>query len=91
MNLHDNLDDLSERDLLVGHLRVYGMDELLDLVNNNSSLKVTDKFGNFFKPLPNKYLTNLPKEVLEGLNRMTDNVDYNYLCNIGLVCQKLNE
>lgn len=91
MNLHDNLDDLSDRDLLVGHLRVYGMDELLDLVNNNSSLEVIDKFGNFFKPLPNKYLTNLPKEVLEGLNRMTDIVDYNYLCNIGLVCQKLNE
>lgn len=90
MNLHKNLDDLSERDLLVGHLRVYGMQELIDLINKNSSLEVVDKFGNFFKPLPNKYLIDLPKEVLQGLNRMTDVVDYNHLCNIGIVCEKPN-
>lgn len=86
MGLHENLDDLSNRDKLVGHLRVYDFDSLENLFQKNYFIE--DRFGYFLKAVPNSLMTDYPEDVLIGLTKLSLNLDPNFLGNIGLVLTK---
>lgn len=87
MGLHPNLDDLSERDHLVGHQRVFNLDELSDVLDA-AGLNVEERFGYFVKPLSNGQMLNWDAEVLEALNLISDVVPPELLANIGVVASR---
>lgn len=83
MGLHERLDDLSPRDHLVGHQRVYDLDRLhADL--RAGGFEPEHDFGYFVKPLSNGQMLDWPPDVLEGLNRLSDVVPPWLLANIGV-------
>jgi 2-polyprenyl-3-methyl-5-hydroxy-6-metoxy-1,4-benzoquinol methylase len=69
MGLHARLDDLSPRDRLVGHQRVYTLDGLRSEVSD--TFEVRAEFGYFVKPLANGQMLDWPETVLDGLNVMS--------------------
>jgi len=83
MGLHERLDDLSPRDHLVGHQRVYDLDGLhADL--EAGGFKPEHDFGYFVKPLSNGQMLDWGPELLEGFNRLSDVVPPWLLANIGV-------
>jgi len=86
MGLHKELDDLSERDKIVGHLRVYDFRSLEKIFNKQ--FIISNKFGYFLKTVPNSLMINYPKDVIIGLTKLSLNLDPEYLGNIGLVLTK---
>ena len=88
MGIQNELDDLSERDKLVGHLRVFGFEELEDVFSQNGYQKV-ERFGFFLKTVSNNLMINYPKNVLQGLNEISFTLDPYHLGNIGLVLKKV--
>ncbi|HMS12374.1 MAG TPA: class I SAM-dependent methyltransferase [Microthrixaceae bacterium] len=87
MGLQERLDDLSARDVLVGHQRVY---ELADLEAHltQAGLEVRSRFGYFVKPLSNRQMVGWSSEVLDGLNRIAGDVPVELCANIGVVCAR---
>jgi 2-polyprenyl-3-methyl-5-hydroxy-6-metoxy-1,4-benzoquinol methylase len=83
MGLHEHLDDLSPRDHLVGHRRVYDLTGLRADVEAGG-FDVTDEFGYFVKPLANYQMLDWSPEILDGLNRLSDAVPADLLANIGV-------
>jgi 2-polyprenyl-3-methyl-5-hydroxy-6-metoxy-1,4-benzoquinol methylase len=71
MGLQENLDDLSPRDHLVGHRRVYDLPGLRDELAA-AGWDVVDDFGYFVKPLANSQMIGWTSEVLDGLNLISD-------------------
>lgn len=86
MGLHNELDDLSERDKVVGHLRVYDFRSLEEVFNQQ--FEISNKFGYFLKTVPNSLMKNYPNEVIIGLTKLSLKLDPEYLGNIGLVLTK---
>jgi 2-polyprenyl-3-methyl-5-hydroxy-6-metoxy-1,4-benzoquinol methylase len=87
MGLHERLDDLSPRDHLVGHRRVYDLGWLKrDL--EAGGFEVVSDFGYFVKPLANHQMIDWDPAVLEGLNRMSGDLPSALLANIGVVAVK---
>lgn len=84
MGLQERLDDLSARDHLVGHQRVYDLDGLRGELAG-AGLQVTGDFGYFVKPLANSQMVGWPGEVLDGLNAISTQVPTDLLANIGVV------
>ncbi len=66
MGLQDSLDALSERDLLVGHQRVFTPDQLLELLRNEG-LRDVELTGSFLKVVPNAMMTDWPPALIESL------------------------
>jgi SAM-dependent methyltransferase len=84
LNLMQKLDDLSPRDRLVGHQRVYSYATLLmDL--NNGGLRTLEARGFFVKSLANSQMLNLSEEVIWGLCEISDDLPVEFGANIGLV------
>jgi 2-polyprenyl-3-methyl-5-hydroxy-6-metoxy-1,4-benzoquinol methylase len=84
MGLQEKLDDLSPRDHLVGHQRVYDLAGLRAELAG-AGLEVTGDFGYFVKPLANSQMIGWPREVLDGLNGISRQVPTDLLANIGVV------
>lgn len=84
MKLQKKLDDLSERDKLVGHLRVYS---LIDLEQDviNSGLNVDQKKGFFVKFLPNSMMLNFSDDLINALNEISDCVQPELAANLCIV------
>lgn len=87
MGLHDNLDDLSERDHLVGHKRVFTLDQLAGVLEA-AGLQVTDRFGYFVKPLSNGQMLGWELAMLEAFNAISDVVPAELLANIGITATR---
>lgn len=87
MGLHEQLDDLSPRDHLVGHQRVYDLDWLHRDLEAGGFVPEAD-FGYFVKPLSNGQMLDWPTEVLEGLNRLSSTVPPWLLANIGVKARR---
>lgn len=87
MGLHHRLDDLSPRDHLVGHKRVYDLIGLKRDVEA-AGFAVTGEFGYFLKPLANAQMIDWDASVLEGLNRMSSDLPPALLANIGVTAVK---
>lgn len=83
MGLQQRLDDLSPRDHLVGHQRVYGLDTLrADL--EATGFEVNDEFGYFLKTLPNSMMLDYEPSLLEALNTISEEIPPHLLANIGM-------
>jgi 2-polyprenyl-3-methyl-5-hydroxy-6-metoxy-1,4-benzoquinol methylase len=87
MGLHEHLDDLSPRDHLVGHRRVFTLDQLAGALEG-AGYQVVDRFGYFVKPVANAQMLQWSREVLDGLNAISDVVPPELLANIGVVARR---
>ena len=84
MGLQERLDDLSPRDHLVGHKRVYDLDGLRAELTGGG-LEVVGDFGYFVKPLANSQMIGWSHDVLDGLNAISEQLPTDFLANIGVV------
>lgn len=87
MGVQEKLDDLSERDHLVGHQRVYDLAGLRDEMSS-AGLEVVSDFGYFVKPLANSQMLGWPRPVLDGLNAISGQLPSDLLANIGVVARR---
>jgi 2-polyprenyl-3-methyl-5-hydroxy-6-metoxy-1,4-benzoquinol methylase len=87
MNLQKNNSDLSERDHLVGHKRVYDYKQL-DIDIYNSSLEVIKREGFFLKTLPNSMMLNFDKDLIKALNAISSKLPFNLLANLAYEVKK---
>ncbi len=86
MGIINNLDDLSPRDILVGHQRVYSLKSLVSEVEGAGYSVVSTK-GFFLKVIPNSLMINFPINLITALNSISPVIEDNLLANIGLVIQ----
>ena len=84
MGLISKLDELSDRDLQVGHQRVYDLADLKqDLVNEE--FVVVDEAGFFLKALPNSMMIDFNSKLIEQFNLISDSISPELLANICVV------
>jgi 2-polyprenyl-3-methyl-5-hydroxy-6-metoxy-1,4-benzoquinol methylase len=87
MGLQPTIDHLSPRDHLVGHQRVYTLDELAaDFVA--AGLIVEQRFGYFVKIVPNSMMREWSSDLLRALTEISDKIPPHLLANIGVVARK---
>jgi 2-polyprenyl-3-methyl-5-hydroxy-6-metoxy-1,4-benzoquinol methylase len=83
MGLQDKLDDLSGRDKLVGHLRVFDFSTLTaDLVK--AGFRVTEQFGYQLKTVPNSMMLDWPDSLIAALIDISPEIPPALLANIGV-------
>jgi 2-polyprenyl-3-methyl-5-hydroxy-6-metoxy-1,4-benzoquinol methylase len=83
MGLQKHLDSLSNRDLLVGHQRVYSIDTLSnDFIE--AGILIQEKSGFFLKVLPNSMMLNYSNDLINALNLISSKVPPNLLANIAI-------
>jgi 2-polyprenyl-3-methyl-5-hydroxy-6-metoxy-1,4-benzoquinol methylase len=87
MGLSKKLDDLSERDHLVGHQRVYDL-AMLDNDLESAGFVMTNHRGFFAKLLANHQMLHLDERVLLGLLKMSDDMPTELCANLGFVAKR---
>ncbi len=87
MKLQEDLDTLSNRDVLVGHQRVYNFGMLEEHIES-ADLHLISKAGFFLKILPNSMMTDFSVDLIKALNQISSEIDINLLANIGVVAIK---
>ena len=87
MGLIAALDELSPRDHLVGHQRVYDFATLEGDVMG-AGLAIQTRFGSFLKTLPNSMMLDYPDPLLTAIDALSDELPAEILANIGLVVSK---
>jgi 2-polyprenyl-3-methyl-5-hydroxy-6-metoxy-1,4-benzoquinol methylase len=87
MGMHERLDDLSPRDHLVGHQRVYTL-EGLAADAEAAGLVVRDRFGGFVKPVPNALMVEWPPELLSAMHDISDLLPPALLGNIAIRAER---
>lgn len=86
MGLQPALNTLSQRDLLVGHQRVYSLDTLeTDL--KAADYQVINSTGFFLKVLPNSMMLEYSQYLLRALNEISSQIPKHLLANIGVVAK----
>jgi 2-polyprenyl-3-methyl-5-hydroxy-6-metoxy-1,4-benzoquinol methylase len=88
LGMIERLDSLSNRDLLVGHQRVYSLKQLICEVKE-AGFEVIEYRGFFLKPLSNDKLVSLSKTTIQALLEISDDLPPEQCANIGLICQKV--
>lgn len=84
MGLIENLGELSSRDKLVGHQKVYSISELeRDFVD--AGYEIVRKKGFFIKLLPNSMMLNYSPELINALNSCGEDMPAELLANIAVV------
>ena len=83
-----SLDDLSPRDMKVGHQRVYSL-AMLNEHLASAGYKVTESKGLFFKPFSNNQLLNLDINIIRAMNSISLKFPTEYAANL-LVRAKLS-
>lgn len=83
MGLQNKLDSLSNRDLLVGHQRVYSIDSLSDDFIK-AGFEIKEKSGFFLKVLPNSMMLSYSNDLIEALNLISKCIPSNLLANIAI-------
>jgi 2-polyprenyl-3-methyl-5-hydroxy-6-metoxy-1,4-benzoquinol methylase len=84
MGLQDELDTLSSRDKIVGHLRVYSVAKLNEDIEK-SDLEVISFKGFFLKPLANFQLLQFEQHLIDALLEVSDEVPIELTANIGFI------
>jgi 2-polyprenyl-3-methyl-5-hydroxy-6-metoxy-1,4-benzoquinol methylase len=87
MDMHEHLDDLSPRDHLVGHQRVYTLDGLADDAEA-AGLIVRERFGGFVKPVPNALMVDWPRELVSALHDISGLLPPALLANIAIRAER---
>lgn len=83
MGLQEHLDDLSPRDHLVGHQRVYDLHRLrADLAR--AGFTAEEEFGYQLKTVPNSMMAEWPEELLAALIEISGEIPPAILANIGI-------
>ncbi len=83
MGIQHRLDDLSPRDHLVGHLRVYGFDTLAaDL--EAAGFRVEERFGFTLKCVPNAMMLDWPPDLMDALTAISPELPPELTANIGI-------
>jgi SAM-dependent methyltransferase len=83
MGLQQELDDLSPRDHLVGHQRVYDLEGLAaDL--GSAGFVVQEQFGYQLKTTPNSMMVDWPHDLLAALVDISEELPPSMLANIGV-------
>ena len=83
MGIQERLDDLSPRDHLVGHLRVYGLDTLAaDL--EGAGFRVQERFGFTLKCVPNSMMLDWPPDLMDALTAISPELPPELTANIGI-------
>lgn len=88
LGMIERLDSLSNRDLLVGHQRVYSLELLISEVKG-AGFEVIEYRGFFLKPLSNDKLVCLAKPTIQALLEISADLPPQQCANIGLICQKV--
>lgn len=87
MGLSEHLDDLSQRDLLVGHQRVYDLNMLTgDL--SRAGFVIQNHRGFFIKLLANHQMLQLDVKVLLGMLKMSDDMPTELCANLGFIAKR---
>jgi len=87
MGIQDKLDDLSPRDRVVGHRRVYTLEELrADLAG--AGFKTHEAIGWFLKVVPNGMMLDWPPQLIDALFAVSEQLDPRELANIALVARR---
>jgi 2-polyprenyl-3-methyl-5-hydroxy-6-metoxy-1,4-benzoquinol methylase len=86
MKMQPELGTLSPRDLVVGHKRVYSLNELESDINK-ADFKVVDRAGFFVKVLPNSMMLDYPKELLWAMNSLSDKLPINLTANLAVIAK----
>lgn len=84
MGLIQNLDDLSARDKVVGHQRVYSFNDL-ETELSQEGFKVIDRRGFFTKTLANSQMLELTEEVVWGLCQLSEDLPHSMGANLGVI------
>lgn len=84
IGLQSRRDDLSLRDKMVGHVRVYSLRTLLDDLAE-AGLRIAKHRGFFLKPLSNSQLLPFGEEVISGLLLLSDDMPTEMCGNIGFI------
>jgi 2-polyprenyl-3-methyl-5-hydroxy-6-metoxy-1,4-benzoquinol methylase len=87
MGIQDRLDNLSKRDLLVGHQRVYDY-KLLENHISQANFKIKEKKGFFLKTLPNSMMLKFDIKLIKALNSISEKLPFNVLANLAYVITK---
>jgi len=87
MELQPTIDHLSPRDKIVGHQRVYSLDELASDFES-AGLVVEERFGYFLKIIPNSMMRDWSPELLRALTVISEELPPHLLANIGIVARK---
>jgi 2-polyprenyl-3-methyl-5-hydroxy-6-metoxy-1,4-benzoquinol methylase len=83
MGLQKHLDDLSPRDRLVGHQRVYSLERLrADLAG--AGFTAVEEFGYQLKTVPNSMMADWPRELLAALIEISEEIPPAMLANIAI-------
>ncbi len=83
MGIQERLDDLSPRDHLVGHQRVYGLDTLAaDL--EGAGFRVQERFGFTLKCVPNAMMLDWPPDLMDALTAISPELPPELTANIGI-------
>jgi hypothetical protein len=84
MGLIEDLGELSPRDKLVGHKKVYSLKELeQDFIE--AGYEVVTKKGFFIKLLPNSMMLDYSPELILGLNTCGSDLAPELLANIAII------
>lgn len=87
MGLQPSLETLSQRDLMVGHQRVYSL-EILEGHIRQSGLQPIGSAGFFLKVLPNSMMLGYSRELLWGLNAIASALPADVMANIAVIAAK---
>lgn len=87
MGLQPELDTLSKRDLLVGHQRVYSLQELkTDIYEAGYTIK--EELGFFIKPLPNSMMLDYSEDLIWAMNTLSNKIPVDLTANLCLIVEK---
>jgi 2-polyprenyl-3-methyl-5-hydroxy-6-metoxy-1,4-benzoquinol methylase len=89
LGLQSSLDSLSNRDLLVGHQRVYSL-ETLGRDFEQAGFQIIVKSGFFLKVLPNSMMLDYSNDLISALNSISEILPPSLLANIAIVGTKTN-
>ncbi len=84
MEMQPELDTLSKRDLIVGHQRVYSLQDLFSLCSD-TGWKINESRGFFMKPFSNSQLENFDPTLIKALCQVSDEIPPELCANLALV------
>ena len=87
MGIQPQLDTLSPRDHLVGHLRVYNKVTLTNDIES-ADLKIQEMTGFVLKVLPNSMMSEMSNGLLSAFHTISPQIDPTLLANLGAVVTK---
>ena len=87
MGLQEENDSLSPRDVLVGHQRVFTLEQLVGHFEA-AGFEVAERFGYFVKVVPNGMMVEWKPDLIQSLTRISGQLPPQLLANVGIVAKK---